>query len=99
MSQDAYDNLAEEVSEAGFFTNGLSNMGTWQRTCVCSKFIPGYGYTGNSFWVSYLNNDWYLGTWGGWVYRLPETDRIAELCIEWLTRETEKTLGDFDETL
>jgi hypothetical protein len=99
MFQDTYDRFAKVVSDAGFYTNGLENMGSWQRTSVCAKRRPGGGYTGNSFWVTQLDNAWYLGTWGGEVYRLPEPERISELCVTWLTREPDETRADFDESL
>jgi hypothetical protein len=99
MFKDAYDKLAKEVGDAGFYTSGLADMGSWQRTCICSKRRADGGYTGNSFWVTQLDNAWYLGTWGGWVYRLPEAARISELCVTWLTREPDETRADFNESL
>jgi hypothetical protein len=94
-----YDALAQAVAAAGFYTNGVEDHGTWHRTCVCSKKRLGGGFTGNSFWVSRLPNGWYLGTWGGWIYRLPEETRLAELCIGWLSRVPDGTRADFDEWL
>jgi hypothetical protein len=42
---------------------------------------------------------WYLGTWGGWVYYLPDENRLADLCIAWLSRVPDGTRSDFDERL
>ena len=94
-----YDSLARAVSDAGFFTNGVEDHGTWHRTCVCSKRRPSGGFTGNSFWVSHDAGTWYLGTWGGNEYRLPDDHRLAELCISWLSRAPDDTRSDFDDQL
>src|SRR5262245_11242795 len=92
---DKYDTLARAVTEAGFFTNGVEDHGTWDRTCICSKLDPCGYLTGNSFWVSRLSSGWYLGVWGGNIYRLSEECRLAELCITWLSRVPNDTRYDF----
>ena len=74
-------------------------MGAWNRITVCSKKRPEGGYTGNSFWLTFLEQSFYLGTWGGMLYRLPDGSRITELCVDWLTRESSKVLNDFNEAL
>jgi hypothetical protein len=95
-----YESLAKAIQNAGFFTGGVENKGTWDRICINSKRRPnGLGCTGNSFWVSRLSSGWYLGTWGGCLYRLPNESRLAELCIRWLTRVPDGTRPDFDEAL
>ena len=94
-----YQTLAGVVAEAGFFTNGVEYRGTWQRTCVCSKQRPGGGLTGNSFWVTRLPSGWYLGTWSGQIYRLPDHARIGDVCISWLSRVPNGTRYDFDDQL
>jgi hypothetical protein len=55
--------------------------------------------TGNSFWVSRLGGGWYLGAWGGRIYRLTDEGRLAELCIAWLSRAPDGTRFDFDDRL
>jgi hypothetical protein len=99
METDAYDALAKAVHAAGFFTNGVETYGSWHRTCVCAKKRPEGGYAGNSFWVSRTNSGWYLGAWGGFVYRLADESRLAELCITWLSRCPDGTGSDFDDVL
>jgi hypothetical protein len=96
---DAYEALARVVTEAGFFTSGVEGKGTWHRTCVCSKRRSDGRLTGNSFWVSRQPSGWYLGTWGGSLYRLPDEGRLAEACIAWLSRVPDGTRADFDERL
>jgi hypothetical protein len=95
----AYDELTQAIADAGFYTSGVEDHATWTRTCVCSKRSPGGGLSGNSFWVSHLTSGWYLGTWGGFVYRLPDGARLAELCISWLSRVPDGTRSDFDDRL
>lgn len=94
-----YLELANTVAAAGFFTSGVHNMEGWQRTCICGQRRPEGGYTGNSFWASYLGGTWYLGTWGGWVYRLPNSSQVGLLCVEWLTRVPVETRADFDDAI
>jgi hypothetical protein len=99
MATDVYDLLAHAVTEARFYTNGVEDHGTWHRTCICSKKRADSGFTGKSFWVSRLPSGWYLGTWGGHLYRLPDASRLAELSIVWLSRDPDGTHADFDEQL
>ncbi len=95
-----YDELDRAVRAAGFFTNGLENRGDWLRTTVGSKRLSGgRGYSGNSFWVTRLRSGWYLGTWGGHLYHLPDAARLADLCVTWLRRAPDGTRSDFDQPL
>lgn len=98
MKNDVYDALAAAMKAAGFFTSGVEDRGSWHRTCIASKQCDG-GLTGNSFWVSLLPSGWYLGVWGGHIYRLPDESRLAELCVSWLSRAPNGTRPDFDERL
>ena len=99
MAIDVYDVLTRAVTDAGFYTNGVEEHGTWHRTCVCSKKRSDGALTGNSFWVSRLPSGWFLGTWGPHLYRMPDESRLAELCISWLSRVPNATRADFDEQL
>jgi len=38
-----------------------------------------------------------LGTWGGDLYHLPDGNRIAELCIAWLSHAPSGTSAHFDD--
>ena len=87
-----YELLAKAVSEAGFFTTG-----DFVSKVICaSKIMPEGGYTGNSFWVAQRGSEWFLGTWGAHVYRIPEPERVGELCIAWLRRNPDITASDID---
>jgi hypothetical protein len=99
MSSEMYEELRKAIAGVGFFTTGSQYMGSWQRICPCSKRNEKGQLTGNSFWVSWLAQRWYLGSWSGNVYILRDNDRIAELCISWLTRKPDRTEWDFDDEL
>ena len=94
-----YETISRAVSEAGFYTGRVEDHITWHRTCVCSKQGPDGSLTGNSFWISRLDDCLYLGAWGGSIYRLSDETRIADLCIGWLKRVPDGTRVDFDERL
>src|SRR5688572_16051502 len=87
-----YSLVAKAVEDAGFFATG-----DYQNSLICaSKTRPEGGYTGNSFWVAQTRNGWYLGTWGVHVYRIPDPERVPELCIAWLRRHPNGTASDVD---
>ena len=75
---------------------GVESMGDWDRVTVCSERRASGGYTGNSFWLTRLSGGWYVGTWGGMLYRIPDENSVAELCIEWLSQEGHRAKADFD---
>lgn len=89
-----YENFIDSVRKAGFFTTSVEDMTNWDRIAVCSKRLPDSGYTGNSFWVSELGAEWYVGTWGGAVYRVHGEDALIAFGIEWLTLEPDTTASD-----
>jgi hypothetical protein len=88
-----YDMLAKVIADAGFFTTG-----DFSREVICaSKIRPEGGYSGNSFWIAKRANGWFLGTWGVHIYRVPDPERIADLCIGWLRRHPDGTAADVDD--
>jgi hypothetical protein len=98
-AQQKYNSLTKSIEEAGFFASKVNPMGGWDRICPASKERPGGGYTGNSFWVTKLSAGWYLGTWGGFVYRIQNQDDIARCCVSWLQRAANGTRSDFDDII
>jgi len=87
-----YPLVAKAVADAGFFTSG-----DFETQIICaSKIRPEGGFTGNSFWVAQRDCGWFLGTWGPHVYRIPENERVAELCVAWLKRHPDGTAPDVD---
>ena len=85
-----YQQLAKAISDAGFFTTGDLDS----KVICASKLRPEGGYTGNSFWIAKRSAGWFLGTWGVHRYRIPEPERVAELCITWLQRHPGGTASD-----
>jgi hypothetical protein len=43
-------------------------------------------FSGNSFWVTYNGDRWYLCTWGPVCYELPASADCASLCADFVTR-------------
>lgn len=99
MMEFDFEPLRREIHAAGFFATPSEDMGTWRRIAVSSKKIPGRGYTGNSFWLTNFNGIWYAGTWGTYYYRLPDADRVVDLCVAWFTRHPDRTHSHFDDLL
>jgi hypothetical protein len=82
-----YSELTAAIHAAGFFTSGIEDKdGCWDRVTVCSRNVSGI-LCGNSFWVAELPSGWYLGAWGGTVYRIPESTHVAEFCVTWMKAE------------
>jgi hypothetical protein len=95
-----YEALDAEIRRAGFFTNGIEPKGSWDRTTVCAHRLPGgAGFSGNSFWLTLLPCGYIVGTWGGLIYRVPDSERMASLCATWLTRYPDVVRTDFDEDI
>jgi hypothetical protein len=94
-----YERFVDCICNAGFFATSVEHMGNWDRVTVCSKRLPGPRYTGNSFWVSGLESEWYVGTWGGAIYRVKTEQSLIEFAIEWLTLEPDVTTWDFGATV
>jgi hypothetical protein len=89
-----YDKLVDSISSAGFYTTRVENMGSWDRITICSQRLPGPCYTGNSFWVSKLGVEWFVGTWGGSIYRVKSETVLIHFVVEWLTLEPTMTAFD-----
>lgn len=99
MAQQKYDLLTSIIEEAGFSVSKASPMGGWDRVCPASKKRTEGGYTGISFWVTKLSAEWYLGTWGGFVYRIQNQNDVAPFCVSWLQCAANGTSSDFDDII
>jgi len=87
-----YHRLAEAVSKAGFFTSG-----NWKHSMICASKIGADGtFTVINFYVDHREAGWFLGVLGGRVYRMPDPERVPELCIEWLRRRPDRLAYDID---
>jgi hypothetical protein len=67
-----YPSFARAIRRAGFLTAGVEHKHGWSRTTVCSEGAERV-YGGNSFWVTSIAGQWYLGsspwTWGSFTAR------------------------------
>jgi hypothetical protein len=97
---DWYPAIAAAIAQRGYFTNGIESMDGWQRTTICSKqLVAGSALGGNSFWTTILPSGCYLGMWSPRPYRLPEADRLPDLCAEWFALHHDDCPPDFDRSL
>ena len=63
---------------------------------MCGESLaPDPGYIGNSFWISEVHGRWFLGAWGGSIFRVDSCQRAIDFSIAWLTHECHKTLSQF----
>ena len=90
-----FDIIKSAVEDAGFYTS--HDVDGRRLICASMKRAEGDGLTGNSFWIAERNGDWFLGTWGPRFYRIPEHQRVPELCVGWLRRRPQGTVGDVDD--
>ena len=88
---DPYAEFRLKLAQAGFSAPSTENMGCWQR------LIPWDKATGRSFWIARLDQTWYVGAWGSYVYRFPNADRLLAFTTEFLTGTG--TIGDFSTEL
>ena len=93
-----YAELKQIVEAAGFFTTAMPlDAGGNRLVCASKRFPDGQALTGNSFWVAKRDSGWYLGVWSGLLYRFPDGNRVAEMCIAWLKRASDATRFDIDD--
>lgn len=85
------------VEAAGFSTTYDSDME--RLICASMQRAQGDGLTGNSFWVTQRNGDWFLGTWAPRFYRVSEAERLPELCTLWLSRQPMSIAREADDYL
>lgn len=52
-----------------------------RQQMVVARECPAWPTSGFSFWVTAPVGVWYVGTWGGWVYRVPENTSMPALCL------------------
>jgi hypothetical protein len=92
-----YPAVAELLRRIGLHTGGLEPMDEgWHRTTIASNRFAN-GLCGNSFWLAILPSGCFLGTWGGCIYRLPDVQRLPELCVEWFQLYPHECRSHFDD--
>jgi hypothetical protein len=84
---ESFETLQLAVEKAGFLT---SLHADWMDTgrLVCASRRDEWGMTGISFWVALRNRLWYLGMWGGKVFRFNDPTTVIKACIRFLDDES-----------
>lgn len=90
---DRHDQLRETVEQAGFFTTSMPLPDGGSRL-VCAAQRHEHGLSGASFWIAERHHRWYVGTWGGLLYRLPGARVPTDFVVKWLTCAGESTQSD-----
>jgi hypothetical protein len=95
-----YSALKQTIEAAGFHTTFMPIDKPGDRmVCVSHRYSSGEragGLGGISFWVAKRGDDWFIATWSGVVYRVPDEQRHAALCLELLGRQDRGALCDSD---
>lgn len=76
-----YDVDRRAVEAAGYFTSPELLDGNVDRV-VCASKRDEFGYTGVSFWIAKRGDAWYVGSWGGSIYRIPPDLKAGLLAID-----------------
>ena len=71
---------------AGFYAPSTEDMGSWDRIIPCGEGPPkAKEYGGRSFWIACVDNTWYVGAWGSYVYRFPNANSLLPFTRAFLT--------------
>jgi len=84
-----YKQLIVAIRNAGFYTTSPEPMDGWHRIVVSSRRAGG-----NSFWVSVIKHQWFVGAWAGNIYRI--SDNVLGFCLASLTETHDGTRPDFN---
>ena len=93
-----YLDLEEHVEAAGLYTTSMPLDDGGDRIVIATKKTE-YGLTGNSIWVASRQDQWFLGVWSGRMYQIPDAQKVGDLCVNWLQRESHVTRGDVEDFL
>ena len=92
--RDVYSPLIAATESAGYFVTEMPLDSGGDRVVCCGQRRDGGGYTGNSFWFAERDGRWFLGAWGGWLYRVADVDTTCSIAIAWLSANHTKTASD-----
>jgi hypothetical protein len=88
------------VVAAGYYDTSMPlDSGGDRIVCAGQCRRDGAGLTGNSFWLAERNGEWFLGAWGGRLYRLPGMAAASEIAIAWLRLNSSRTDSDVPDEL
>ena len=79
-----YQPVKAAVEAAGFFVTSMPLEGGGDRIVCAGLRRPAGGYTGKSFWLAERGGKWFLGAWGGFLYRIADAEIAAEVAVAWL---------------
>ncbi len=91
-----YDALTTEITSAGFYVKPPHEDEPFRRVVPATKYLPGRGYSGNSFWIACIGEQWFLGTWGGMLYLMPVSDNVGRFTIELFNHDPIGQASDFE---
>jgi hypothetical protein len=92
--------VVSAVELAGYYVTSMPMDGGGDRiVCADRCRDDGSGLTGNSFWLAESNGKWFLGAWGGQIYRLSGVTAASEIAISWLTLNSVRTDSDVPDEL
>lgn len=97
--KECYRPIVEAVEAAGFFVGGVQTVCDWERLLIGSRRIGERILSGNSYWISCIDADWFVGSWGGLVYRFSDSKIINDFCIAALQGGFNSSGSDFFESI
>ena len=97
--RDAYSPLIAATEAAGYFVTDMPLDSGGDRVVCCGQRRAGGGYTGNSFWFAERDGRWFLGTWGGLLYFVPDVDTACSVAAAWLSANHAKTAFDVPDNI
>ena len=89
-----YAPIVSAVQAAGFFVTEMPLDSGGDRIVCCGMRRDAGGYTGNSFWFAERDGRWFLGAWGGLLYRVPDVNAASTIATTWLAQDHTKTASD-----
>ena len=92
--RDVYSPLIAAAESAGYFVAGMPLDSGGDRVVCCGQRRHGGGYTGNSFWFAERDGRWFLGAWGGLLYRISDVETACSIATEWLSANHTTTVTD-----
>lgn len=88
-----YAPIISAVQAAGFFVTE-NPLDSGDRIVCCGMRREAGGYTGNSFWFAERDGRWFLGAWGGKLYRVPDANTASIIATAWLAQNYTETVAD-----
>ncbi len=95
-----YESIIKTLNDAGYFSLPIEIMAKgWERLVVASKKRGQGGLGGNSFWLSCINDQWVIATWGGNYYIAPHLKAVEDFAISVFNYNDQNTMVDFPSAL